>query len=704
MRRYASSAASLALGAALATVAFVAKGGSDLATTTWVELALVIGGAIVIAAAVLHGRGGTFDGGFALLAFVALAGVTALSVLWSIQPDQSWNEANRTLAYLVVFAAGMGMARLAPDGWAVLLRALLVAVTAIVGYALLSRVFPESLAPDELYARISQPYGYWNAVGVTAAIGIPPAVWLGARRSGHAPANALAYPLLGLLIVALFLTYSRGALIAVVIALAMWFAFVPLRVRSVIVLGVSVAGAAPVILWALSRDAFTKDLVSIAVREQAAPEFGYLLLAMVIVLLAAGLAIGFRVGRQAPSLEIRRRVGVAAVTFTCVVPLVAFGSVVFSQRGLPGTISDKIHQLTNETSKTSGGPQRLTQTSSSRGRYWRNAGHIYSAHPVLGTGAGTFGTARLRYRKDQLVARHAHGFFAQTMSDMGSLGLAVVLIFTAAWIAAVFRTVGGRIAFWRPRPGGSVPWDAERVGLVALALSALVFGIHSAIDWTWFVPGCAVLGIFAAGFVAGRGPVPALATAGAPIPHTPHPTPRSWLQLPKDHSRVGVALAVIVAALLCAWAVWQPERSDSEVHDALTLVTQGRFDAAIKKADSAHSLNPLSPKPLLVKSALQDSAGDKKGALATLEDAVIHQPSNPQLWLRLSDYELSQKQPAAALQALEAALYLDPQDQTTRDKYLAASAAARGKVPAKQAASPSSGSSTSTSPAPSPGE
>jgi tetratricopeptide (TPR) repeat protein len=290
------------------------------------------------------------------------------------------------------------------------------------------------------------------------------------------------------------------------------------------------------------------------------------------------------------------------------------------------------------------------------------------------------------------------------MSDMGSLGLAVVLIFTAAWIAAVFRTVGGRIAFWRPRPGGSVPWDAERVGLVALALSALVFGIHSAIDWTWFVPGCAVLGIFAAGFVAGRGPVPALATAGAPIPHTPHPTPRSWLQLPKDHSRVGVALAVIVAALLCAWAVWQPERSDSEVHDALTLVTQGRFDAAIKKADSAHSLNPLSPKPLLVKSALQDSAGDKKGALATLEDAVIHQPSNPQLWLRLSDYELSQKQPAAALQALEAALYLDPQDQTTRDKYLAASAAARGKVPAKQAASPSSGSSTSTSPAPSPGE
>jgi tetratricopeptide (TPR) repeat protein len=286
---------------------------------------------------------------------------------------------------------------------------------------------------------------------------------------------------------------------------------------------------------------------------------------------------------------------------------------------------------------------------------------------------------------------------------MGSLGLAVVLIFTAAWIAAVFRTVGGRIAFWRPRPGGPAPWDAERVGLVALALSGLVFGIHSAIDWTWFVPGCAVLGIFAAGFVAGRGPAPAL--AGVTSHESRVTSARDWLKLPKDHSRIGVALAVIVAALLCAWAVWQPERSDSEVHSALTLVTQGRFDAAVKKVDSAHSLNPLSPKPLLVKSALQDSAGDKKGALATLQSAVIHQPSNPQLWQRLADYELSLHQPAAALQALEAALYLDPLDQTTRDKYLVASAAARGKVSPKQAAAPSTGSSsTSTSPSPSPGE
>ncbi|HEY1594234.1 MAG TPA: O-antigen ligase family protein, partial [Thermoleophilaceae bacterium] len=541
MQRYASSAASVVIGAAFAAVAFGAKGGSDLASLTWVEIGLIVVGALVVAAAVLYGRKDQLDGGSSLLAFLALAALTTFSLLWSIAPDLTWIEVNRTLTYLVVFAAGIGMARLAPGSWSVLLKGVLVACAAIVGYALASRVWPGTLAANEIYARIGQPYGYWNAVGVTAALAIPPAVWLGARRSGHAPANALAYPLLGLLIVALFLSYSRGALFAAVVALLIWFAFVPLRVRSLAVVGVSVIGALPVIVWALKRDAFTKDLVPLSVRQSAAGEFGLLLLTMVAVLLAVGLIIGFRVSRDAPSPRIRRRVGLAAAGFAVLVPLVAFTSVAFSQRGLTGTISNRFHDLTSETASTSGGPQRLTQTSSSRGRYWRNAEHVFAAHPLDGTGAGTFGTARLRYRKDVLVARHAHGFFAQTISDLGIAGLIAILAFTAAWLAAVFRTTGGRLRFWKPRPGGYPGWDAERVGVVALALSALVFGLHSSIDWTWFVPGCAVLGIFAAGFVAGRGPLPVLATAGggAALAATGPSLPRDlrgWL-LPRDHMR-----------------------------------------------------------------------------------------------------------------------------------------------------------------------
>ena len=702
MQRYASSAASVLIGAAFAGVAFGAKGGSQLGSLTWVELALILVSALVVAAGVLHGRRDRLDGGSALLAFFALTALTTLSLLWSIAPDLSWVEANRTLTYLFVFAAGIALARLAPGSWSVLLKGLLIAATAIVGYSLASRVWPGSLAADEIYARIGQPYGYWNAVGVTAAIAMPPAVWLGARRSGHAPANALAYPLIGLLVVALFLSYSRGALAAAVVGLIVWFAFVPLRVRSTIVLAVPVLGATPVIAWALGRDAFTKDLVPLSVRQSVAGEFGLLLLTMVAVLLAAGLVIGFRVSREAPSPRFRRRLGLAVAAIACLVPLVAFTSVAFSQRGLGGTISDRFHQLTSETAKTSGGPQRLTQTSSSRGRYWRNAAHVFADHPLLGTGAGTFGDARLHYRKDQLVARHAHGFFAQTASDMGAIGLVVVLAFAAAWLAAVFRTAGGRPRFWRPRPGGPVAWDAERVGVTALALSALVFGLHSSIDWTWFVPGAAVMGISTAGFVAGRGPVMALAGAGAAADAPTLPgAARGWLA-PRERIRIGVAAVVIATALLCAWAVERPERSDSAAGDALTLGAKGDLRAAIAEADHAHDLNPLSPKPLLVKAAVQESSGDARAALRTLEDAVIQQPSNAQLWIKLGDYQLrTMSNPRAALQALRAALYLDPREGAAQQLFLQASAASRGAGTRGGAATPAP---TGGAPAPSPGE
>jgi tetratricopeptide (TPR) repeat protein len=160
---------------------------------------------------------------------------------------------------------------------------------------------------------------------------------------------------------------------------------------------------------------------------------------------------------------------------------------------------------------------------------------------------------------------------------------------------------------------------------------------------------------------------------------------------------VGVALA----AILCAWAVDQPERSDSATNDALVLVSQGKFQAALSKADHAHNLNPLSPKPLLVRAAVQDSAGDTKDALSTLESAVIQQPSNPQLWIKLADYELGRMHnPKAALQALQAALYLDPLEQSAQSLFLEASAAARGQTTKHHgSSSPSAGGL-----APSPGE
>ena len=124
-------------------------------------------------------------------------------------------------------------------------------------WALLTKIFPGALAEDEIYARLRAPFDYWNSVGLTAAIGVLALLWLGARRSGRAAVNALAWPGIALLEVALMLSYSRGALLALLAGLAFWFAVVPLRLRGAVVLLGATAGAAALVGWAFTMTGLT---------------------------------------------------------------------------------------------------------------------------------------------------------------------------------------------------------------------------------------------------------------------------------------------------------------------------------------------------------------------------------------------------------------------------------------------------------------
>ena len=655
MPRYAALGASALLGAAFAAVAFAGGGGDQLDRATSVELGLILASGAVIAVAVARARASRLGGWLVLGAFVLYTAVTAASILWSIDPNLTWVEANRTLAYLATFAAAVAAAHLAPGGWAVVLRAILLAAFAVCGYALVSRMFPGSLADTELYARVGAPYGYWNALGATAALAVPAALWLGSRRSGHAPANALAYPLLALDLVALFLSYSRGAMAAALVGIVLWLWYVPLRLRTLTLLAVASAGAAPVILWALSKDAFTKNYVPLDVRRSVASEFGIFVLATGLIMLAAGLAVGFRLARRPPNAAARLRAGVVAATVAVLVPVGLFTALSLSDRGFRGTVNASIEALTSPTSKTPGGPSRLTTASSSRARYWREAGSVFADNPAAGTGAGTFGVARLRHRKNVLVSGHAHGFVVQTMSDLGVVGLVAIVLLAVAWLLAAARAVG-----LVPRRQFRA-WDAERVGLVALASCALVFALHSAIDWTWFVPGPTVMAVTAAGFVAGRS---ALGSRRVAQPYT-----GGLARGP----RYALAAASALAALACAWAVWQPQRSDAETSRALDLLDKRQLGEAAKAAANARRIDPLSPDPLFAAAAIDDARGFKNQALAGLVRAVKRFPGEPQVWVRLAEYQLdSLAKPADALQTIRGALYLDPRSRSVQQVFLEA--------------------------------
>jgi tetratricopeptide (TPR) repeat protein len=495
---------------------------------------------------------------------------------------------------------------------------------------------------------------------------VVPALWLGSRRAGSAQSRALAYPALGLAIVAVLLTQSRGALASALIGAALWFAIVPMRLRSLPVLVLPVLGAAPVTAWALSKDAFSKSLQPLAAKESVAGEFGLLLLLTALVLFLAGIAVGFAETRALPPARFQRRVGMAAVALVCAIPLVLFTSVAFSHRGLSGTIHDRFKELTSETASTPGGAGRLTAAGSSRGRYWRQAGHVFADRRLSGTGAGTFGIARLRYRKDDLVSLHAHGFVPQTGADLGIVGLVATLALLAAWLAATGRATGLVPRLRRRAAPVRRDWTPERITLVCLALVAVVFGLQSAIDWTWFVPGPAVMALASAGYVAGRGP---LAAVGQPVPAPASPTGRGG----PEPIRIAAAVAVVITAALCAWTIWQPEASERASNSALDLIDAHKLGQARTEARNAHDANPLSPRPFIVGASVEEAAGNNKAALATLEQAALEFPGDPQTWLRLTGFELNTlDQPDKALQTLTAALYLDPHSKVGRALFLEA--------------------------------
>ncbi len=657
LRRYLPLLATLGVAAALCAIVFYAKGGwnpLDPGPMTVAEMTLTLaGGAAVVAAILLAPSGRPAYGAWALGLLLALTALTALSVVWSVQPDESWQDAGRMLAYSALFAAAVALVRVVPRRWSSLLGGVLLAAVVVCAYALATKVFPRQLDPTDQYARLRAPYNYWNAIGLTAAMGIVSCLWLGARRTGHALLGALAYPAMGLLVVTLMLSYSRGALVAVAVGVVLWLCIVPLRLRGATVLLVGGLGGMVVVVWDFSQHALSSESIALSERVNAGSQLGVLLVAVLCGLTLAGVAIGFAAGRHAPRAPARRRMGTLLLCLP-VIAVVAFaGLLAHSHRGLTGSISHGVSSLTDPNAPLPGAntPGRLTSIGSVRARYWNEALEVFSEHPALGAGAGGYATARLRRRTETIDVTHAHGYFVQTLADLGLVGLALTLALLAAWLAAAGRSTHPWNRSWREGAWRAValPYSAERIGLLTMLCVVVAFGVHSLVDWTWYVPGDACVALLCAGWLAGRGPLAKEAT------------PRRARSLREIGPTRGVlAAAVLAATLVAAWAQWQPLRSVDASNEALALL-QSNPTAARAAAHTAVRRDPLSAQALFTLSTIQQRAGESAQARATLQRAVRLQPSNPQTWVALGDYDLQTNDPQDALKELRAAVYLNPE-------------------------------------------
>jgi hypothetical protein len=345
--------------------------------------------------------------------------------------------------------------------------------------------------------------------------------------------------------------------------------------------------------------------------------------------------------------------------------------------GVDGQVSTAWSKLTDPDAETPANtPGRFTAASSVRARYWDEAFHVHGESPWVGTGAGAYAIVRNRFRDTPLAVRHAHGYVVQTLADLGWAGLFVSLLAAAAWLVAAARATG------ITRRDRGRPYDAERVGLLTLVVVVLVFATHSLVDWTWFVPANAAVGLLCAGWVVGRGPLRDRKAAPAPAPAPPHEGRLARLRRRLPPLRAAAAALVMVIALAAAWAAFQPVRAVNAGDAAFDRLDRGQPDAAADIAQIATDRNPLSVEPLFELAAIEELRGRDEEAEAALERAVELQPANAETWRRLGRFRLSAlAQADEALRAFRAAYYLDPAAPRSTSDILEASRAA-GATPA----------------------
>lgn len=641
-----------------------AKTGGVLAVTTLPLLAVtVVSGLVCVASALWAPRHSRPWGAGTLLVGALVVALTGLSISWSVSPDASWFETNRTLTYVAAMAGGAAAARLAPGRWQAPLGGVLLGTTIVCLLGLGAKVFPEDLPPDQVFARLQAPIGYWNALGAIAAFSLVLSLWLGTRRDGYRPLNALSYPVAAIAVITLLLTYSRGSLAAAALGVLFWVVLAPRRLHSLLILVVGVLGGGFVAIWAFAKADLSTDKVVIAAREVAGAEFGVLLVAALLFLLTIGLVIEFATVFTGMLPVERRRLGVTVAVAVSLIPLAGVGVLATSEQGLTGSVSNAWTQLTDPSvSQPSGDPSRLTAVESQRSNYWRQGLDLYRAQPLHGVGAGGFGAVQSRVRENGAVARHAHGWIPQTLGDLGWTGMLAQLALAVAFLAAAARAVG----LWGPLKTGAR--TAERDGAAAAIAVVAAFAVTSMADWTWFVPGVTLPMMLLAGWVVGRGAEAAFAGGGVGV------RPRLTVASP----RTAVALVAAVVTVVAAFSLLQPWRADRAADDARATVSDATVATGVKKAEllrtaraqaeQAVDLNPLSVQARYALAGVRIAQGDVPAARRVYTDAVAIEPAAPASWEFLASFEIGvADDPERALRAAGVALKMAPTLRTASE-------------------------------------
>jgi hypothetical protein len=607
----------------LVGLALFAGGGSSYGPLVWLgTLAIAAAGALLALGCL--GRvpwPGLDRAGLAFVVlFALLVAWSGASIWWSVAPDLSWEYFNRGVVYLAFLVVGLfvgaavvGELRAVAGGLTLLLAAVLV-------WALAGKVVPNLFPDGARIARLRDPIEYWNGLALVAAMAMPLGLWHAVRREHARAIRVGGVVLLYVAGVALLLTYSRGGTLVALVLLGVSLMLFPQRVEVVSALALSLPAAAVVAAWAFTEPGVADDLQSYDVRLRDGIQFG-----IVLVVVAAALAVAThelleREDRWRPKIRWElpgRWLAVGAAVVLVLGVLVASG-------GRPvGWAQDGWDEFTNPTSTAGSGPERIGNLNlNSRWTWWKEAWTIFTDHPVVGAGAGSFQLARRPIRANTTVTLEPHNLPLQSLSDTGLVGF---LLFVGSATAAAFAVVRRirRLV------------EAEAAAACALAVAVLAYPLHAMIDYDW-------------DFVALTAPVLALLGVLV-VPGPGRAPPTRWLW----------AAGAIVAVPAFVYSLGAPWLADRKVEDAFAAVERNEPREGLDAAEDARSLNPLSIDPLLASALAEEELGDERAALKLYVKAVDLQPKNWRAWYELGRFELRIGLRELAIRHLQRARQLD---------------------------------------------
>lgn len=522
----------------------------------------------------------------------ALAVWIALSVIWSVSTSGSVREIERVLVYLAL-ALAVALALRRGDAPAVVAGAFGGASVVCV-YALATRLFPERLETSEdpfnAY-RLAEPIGYWNALGLLAAVTFVSGLGVvaHARRWPLAVASAAVLPVAAS---TLYFTFSRGAWLALGSGLV---ASVVLDARRLRLLWTALAIALPsaaAIAYASRKDALTTVDAPVSAATREGQRVALAVAVLAVASMGAAACARFASARWSPTRRTRRGVDVALATLaaaTVAAGLIAVGG--------PRSAFDEVRAGFNSAPVTGSdlNDRLFSFSGNGRSEQLRVAWDAGRERVVTGNGAGAFEYLWYENRPNLLVVRDGHSLYMESFAELGLVGVALLAGALLTLLIAALRARRARLV--AAGAGGLAAWAAA-----------------SALDWHWEMVGVTLTALL-------------LGTGGLLASERGAPGARIG-------SRARLSLACLTAALsVCA--VWSLVANQA-LHAGREAVDRGRWQEAQDHARRAQTLLPWSHEPELVLGDAAAGGGDRRAALVAYRRAVEVDSRNWVAWLRLA--------------------------------------------------------------------